>query len=664
MDIGALVEFRLHGDRQLGVVAGPEGKGKWNLRVPSGHVHTVHPRQVSYVVPGETGLGIGQIVAFSDRVELLVAGADLEVAWELLQEVETPVTPRDLAGLLFDQVTPETCYAAHVLLSNDRLYFKQKAEAYEPRTQAQVEEIRHQLESAQRKARQHQQFMQRVQDQLRQPRPNPWQETDRSRIECLERYVLWQDESADKTQAQELLRALGYKEDAQVAQQLLVDLQLWSPYENLFLRRSGVPIHFPEPVLDYTHKLLDAPPVDSVPRTLLHHLAAYAIDDPSTNEIDDALSVERLPDGSERLWVHIADPTRWVQVGDPLDLEARRRATSIYLPEITIPMFPPLLATGPMSLLPGRQSCALSFAIQLSPLGEVVDYQIQTTLLDTVYRLDYQEVDQLLETGVEPVLERLWAMAQQRRQYRLGLGGIQIDMPEASIKVKNRGEDLHLEVLTDSPARALVSEMMILVGEVAARYAQTHQLPLPYRVQPTPTLPPAEELERLPWGPVRDYAICRCMQRGELRVSAGRHGGLGLDGYAQATSPIRRYSDLIVHFQIKAHLHGQTVPYNAQTLKELLMTLESATGDAVYLERQSVRYWALEYLRRHRDQPQPALVLDWSGGDPVRPIVLLENSGLRLPVRLDRPVERGDMLDLKITHIEPSRDFLILKEMA
>ncbi|WP_287130387.1 ribonuclease catalytic domain-containing protein [Candidatus Cyanaurora vandensis] len=661
MDVGSLVEFRLHGDRQLGVVIGPEGKGKWNLQVPTGHVHTVHPRQVSFVVPGGT-FPVGKILPFDSQVARLVTEGDLELAWELLQESDDLITPQILAGLLFNEQSAETCYAAHVLLSNDRLYFKQRAEGYEPRPLSQVEEIRHQLEMAERKQRQQQQFMERIQSHIL-GQPQPWQEGDRHRLELIERFALWQDESKDKSQAQDLLRTLGYKEDAAAAQQLLVSLGWWGPYENLFLRRSGVPVQFTPTLLAQAQQLITDPPADTVPRTRLHRLAAYTIDDPTTQEIDDALSLEKLPDGTERLWVHIADPTRWVQVGSPLEEEARRRATSIYLPEITIPMFPSLLATGPLSLLAGRDNCALSFAVQLGPEGEIVTTEIVTTTLDTVYRLDYQEVDQLLETGVEPVLARLWTLAQLRRRYRLGLGGVQIDMPEAVVKAKDQGEDLSLEVLTDSPARALVSEMMILVGEVAARYAQAHDLSLPHRVQPTPTLPAPEELERLPWGPVRDYAICRCMQRGELRVEPGRHGGLGLEGYAQATSPIRRYSDLLVHYQLKAHLHGQPIPYTAQALRELLMTLEAAISDSVFLERQSVRYWVLEYLRRHRDQPQPALVLDWTGGDPQRPLVLLENSALRLPVRLDRPVERGDMLDLAITQIDPSRDYLILKEV-
>ncbi len=661
MEIGTLVEFRLHGERQLAVVNGPEGKGKWNLQVPSGHLHTVHPRQVSFEVPGGA-IALSQLKEFMTQAETLVTQGDLEIAWELLGESQSIVTPTTLAELLFETSTPTAQYAAHILLTNDTLYFKQKGEAYEPRTISQVEELRHQREAVARRIEQQHAFIERVQAKRQGSTMINWHDADRVRFELLERFVLWQDESKDKHQAQEVLRALGLREDPATAQQLLVEIQWWSPYENLFLRRSGIPIQFPPLSLATAQELLANPPVDTCERRHLYRLAAYAIDDPTTTEVDDALSIEKLADGGECLWIHIADPTRWVALGSPLDLEARRRATSLYLPELTVPMFPPELATGPMSLLAQRQNCALSFAIQLAPTGEINSYEILTTTIDTVYRLDYQEVDHLLETAVEPVLERLNALALARRSYRLKRGGVQIDMPEAVIKVKEQGADLDLEVLNDSPARALVSEMMILVGEVTAHYAQAHDLPLPYRVQPTPTLPPTEELERLPYGPVRDYALCRCMQRGELRVDPGAHGGLGLSAYAQATSPIRRYSDLLVHYQLKAQLHQQPIPYTSQQLKELLMTLEAALSEAVSLERQSVRYWVLEYLRRNREQPQPALVLDWSMGDPQRPIVLLEHSALRLPVRLSRPVERGDMLDLMIAQIDPQRDYLVLKE--
>ncbi|MHC5831331.1 MAG: ribonuclease catalytic domain-containing protein, partial [Nostoc sp.] len=105
---------------------------------------------------------------------------------------------------------------------------------------------------------------------------------------------------------------------------------------------------FPNKVLEVAQQRLDFPPIDSDTNRLdLTHLKVYTIDDETTTEIDDGLSWEVLPDGRERLWVHIADPTRWLVPEDELDLEARKRGSTVYLPTGMIPMFPEVLATGP-----------------------------------------------------------------------------------------------------------------------------------------------------------------------------------------------------------------------------------------------------------------------------------------------------------------------------
>jgi exoribonuclease-2 len=105
------------------------------------------------------------------------------------------------------------------------------------------------------------------------------------------------------------------------------------------------------------------------------------------------LSWEILADGKERLWVHIADPTRLLMPDDELDLEARKRGSTVYLPTGMIPMFPEVLATGPMSLIQGKVCCALSFGVILDAVGAVEDYCIHTGLIKPTYRLTYQDVD-------------------------------------------------------------------------------------------------------------------------------------------------------------------------------------------------------------------------------------------------------------------------------
>ena len=105
---------------------------------------------------------------------------------------------------------------------------------------------------------------------------------------------------------------------------------------------------------------------------------------------------------------------------------------------------------------------------------------------------------------------------------------------------------------------------MILAGEVAGRYCQEHNLPVPFRGQPQPELPPEAELLQLPPGPVRACALRRCMPRSEVGITPNRHASLGLGAYTQVTSPIRRYTDLLAHFQLKAHLRGESLPFSSE----------------------------------------------------------------------------------------------------
>jgi exoribonuclease-2 len=399
---------------------------------------------------------------------------------------------------------------------------------------------------------------------------------------------------------------------------------------------------------------LDSLPTDSdFNRLDLTYLKVYTIDDESTTEIDDGLSWELLPDGRERIWVHIADPTRLLLPEDELDLEARKRGSTVYLPTGMIPMFPEVLATGPMSLVQGRMCYALSFGVLLDQLGAVEDYCIHPSTIKPTYRLTYEDVDEMLE---------LANWAKKRHTWRYAQGAISINMPEAMIKVK--GEEISIDILDDSISRQLVAEMMILAGEVAARYGQVHNIPLPFRGQPQPELPPEEELIQLPAGFVRSCAMRRCMPKSEMSTTPLRHAGLGLDTYTQATSPIRRYSDLLTHFQLKAHLRGEVLPFSAEQLKEVMMTVATTTQEVTMVERQSNRYYALEYLRRHLDKPWHITVLMWLREDSNLALILLEDLGLQLPMIFRRSIKLGEQLLVKVSHSDPQKDMIQFQEIV
>ncbi|MFB2772925.1 ribonuclease catalytic domain-containing protein [Pelatocladus sp. BLCC-F211] len=677
MEKGTLVEFRLQGDRRLGVVDRPDGKTRWFVIDERGQSHSLAPRQITYTVNGQSYKS-SQISSFlEEEVKPYLDPSSLEVAWELLVEDGETVTPQEMANLLFSGSQAPQCYAAYCLLSDDKIYFKQKGDSYEPRTAVQVAERKHQLEVEALKAKGQQEFLARVEQALK-GEAVEWQRHDRHRLEALEKYAalladivrvgLNYDSLAraypPPAPVLETMNMLGRSATPQGALQLLVDLGWWSPHENLFLRRSSIPVQFPPKVLEVSQKRLQSPPPDPDSNRLdLTYLKVYTIDDESTTEIDDGLSWEQLPDGRERLWVHIADPTRFLMPEDELDLEARKRGSTVYLPTGMVPMFPEILATGPMSLVQGQVCCALSFGIILDASGAVEDYNIHASLIKPTYRLTYEDVDEVLDLGVqaEPEIAAIAKWANKRKNWRYAQGAISINMPEAMIKVKE--DDINIYVLDDSTSRQLVAEMMILAGEVAARYGQVHQIPLPFRGQPQPELPPEQELLQLPAGFVRACAMRRCMPKSEMSITPVRHAGLGLDTYTQATSPIRRYSDLLTHFQLKAHLRGDILPFSAEQLKEVMMTVTTITQEVTMVERQTNRYWALEYLRRCTDSVWHATVLMWLREDSGLALILLEDLGLQLPMSFRRALKLGEQVAVKVSHADPQKDVIQFQEV-
>ena len=662
MDKGTLVEFRLHGDRRLAVADRPDGKKNWVLVDENGQPHSIPPKQITYEIVGET-YKPSDIPKFLKEVEVYSDPSSLEVAWELLVDGQETADPESLAVLLFSDRTAAQCYAAYCLLSTDKLYFKQKGDRYEPRPAAQVAEIKHQQEVESLRHQESQGFWDRVKQRLAGENVD-WASSDRTRLDALERFATLGEEATHRTPALETLASLERSENPEAAFQLLVDLGLWSHHENLFLRRSQIPLQLPAKVLEGAQRCLENLPSDSDKSRLdLTHLKVYTIDDESTTEIDDGLSLEFLENGQQRLWIHIADPTRLLSPGDELDMEARKRTTTVYLPTGMIPMFPPELATGPMSLIQGKECSALSFSIILDEAGGVEDYSIHISTVKPTYRLTYDDVDEMLELGIEaePEISAIATLAKLRQKWRETQGAISIFMPESVIKVN--GDDIKIHVIDDSTARLLVAEMMILAGEVAARYGQTHSLAIPYRHQPQPELPPEEELLAVPAGPARACAVRRCMPRSEMNLTPGRHSSLGLEAYTQVTSPIRRYTDLLTHFQIKAHLRDEPQPFSPEEMQDIVMCLGTAVREASSVERQTNRYWGLEYLRRNPDEVWEALMLRWLREDSNLGLILLEELGLELAMRFGRSIEIGDRFEVKVTHCDPRSDAINFQEV-
>ena len=666
MEKGTLVEFKLKGSPHLAVADRPEGKKNWVLIDQRGQSHTIHPRQVIYEV-AKASYEPSEIEGFVTQAEGYIDPDNLEVAWELLTELEESATPATLAELLFSDQSPPLCYAAHRLLSSDTIFFKRKGDQYEPRPASQVEELQHKIAREAARAEEKEGFFSRARALLA-GESAVWEKSDRPRLEIVERYALLGDESTQKAAAQEILTALDQDKSSEAAFDFLVALGIWEKHENLALRRRQIPTQFPEDIEEQVAKILNEPPAEEgAERTDLTHLKLYTVDDESTREIDDGLSCETLEDGRKKLWIHIADPSRWLSLGDTLESEARKRCTTVYLPTGVIPMFPFELAAGPMSLVQGQVCNALSFGVVLDENGGIEEYSIQPSLVKPTYRLTYEDADEMVELGVtaEGELLAIAALAKTRLAWRKAQGAISINLPESVIKVAD--DNITIDILESSNSREMVAEMMILTGEIAARYGEDNEIPLPFRSQPQPELPPEEELMQLEAGWVRDSAVRRCMTRSEMSITSARHATLGLVRYCQVTSPIRRYTDLMGHFQIKAHLRGEALPFTPTEMPEIIASVSNAAYEGVMVERQTKKYWAIEFLRRQDEvepgKPWDVMMVRWLREHESLGLIIFEDLGLEFVMRFDRAVEVGERLVIRLSYADPRQEMVRFKEV-
>ena len=322
----------------------------------------------------------------------------------------------------------------------------------------------------------------------------------------------------------------------------------------------------------------------------------------------------------------MADVAALVAPDSLLDLEARARGANLYLPEGTITMLPPV-ATHWLGLGLAELSPALSFGLDLGPDGSVTNLEIVPSWVH-VTRRTYEEVDGRL---TEEPFKTLYEIAQQAEQRRRENGAIEIDLPEVRLRVDEAGK-VSIRPLPNLRSRDLVRDAMLLAGEAIARFAFAHDIPLPYTIQEPPTepLPPAVTTAEF-------FARRRLMRPSQASSVPGAHTGLGLGMYAQATSPLRRYLDMVVHQQVRAFVTGEPL-LDAQEVMARVGAADAVSGDARRAERLANRHWTLVYLRQNPGWQGEGILVEKRGHKEV---VLLPDLDLdtRLVVKGERPLD-------------------------
>lgn len=705
MEEGLLLQFQISSStRRLAIAVRPDGKRNWIVNDANGLLHSITVKQVTFILGQSTqihGAGSAEGLATLDCQCQQKAEENselLQLVWESVVNDggidETKFTDvKSVADILFGDDSPLSLYTTHLILSSDQLFFKERnikgRVLYEARSETQVEDTRLMLEAQYLKKQQRERrrlailkaYEERSFDQL----DDCISKEERDQlVECLKQMTLQLDYGAkgddfdisfqkfderSKSLVFEALTAIGMKVRPISAMDVLVAWGIYSRHENLALINSGIPhlTDFDAHCRDCVDRLLSQklPDLDKAIRIDLSHLNSYAIDSADTTEVDDAISWDTE---SGRIYVHIADPTRYFPDGlsNPLLQTALRRVATLYLPDKKLTMFPLELATSLFSLdALESEVCALSFGFRINDDGTLdkESIVIAPSIISPPIRFTYEETEQILNLDAEKEhhanLHMLYERASRRKEWREMEGGaLIIKSTFCVISIIEDAEESQISVgvvHTDTKSWALVSELMVTTCGVAASFAEENTIPVSFRGQLPFDYPSDEVLESVRDGPARAALAFKNASASVLGTKPMEHASLGLDSYTQITSPIRRSLDLVAHFQLKAHLRGEEYPFSEEGVQAEIGRANDMSRMLRNIENRSKKYWQLEYLRREgpRKTYDVQYVRQLKEGDARIAQVQFEDLGFQLVSSVPIDAKPGMMLMARVVEVNP-----------
>jgi len=407
------------------------------------------------------------------------------------------------------------------------------------------------------------------------------------------------------------------------------------------LAEYGLPYVYPKNVEAAAEKIPDdLNPEEIAKRKDFRNIVTFTIDPKDAKDFDDALSLRKLSNNLWEVGVHIADVTHYVTEGSIIDKEAVKRATSVYLVDRTIPMLPERLSNGICSLRPNEEKLTYSVIFKMTDKAEVKDAEIAHTVIKSDRRFNYDEVQQIIETGEgdykDEILE-LDRLAKILREKRMNNGAIDFDRVEVRFEIDEKGKPLSVYFKESKDANKLVEEFMLLANRtVAERIGKVpknkNPKVFPYRIHDVPDPDKLENLKefisrfgyKLRVGGSRqdtsksvnkllndihgkkeqnliETISLRSMQKACYSTHNIGHYGLAFDYYTHFTSPIRRFPDMMVHRLLTRYLTGGRSVQEAK-YEELCEHSSDMEQIAANAERDSIKYKQVEYMSERMGQ--------------------------------------------------------------
>ncbi|MDF2987309.1 MAG: ribonuclease [Eubacterium sp.] len=377
----------------------------------------------------------------------------------------------------------------------------------------------------------------------------------------------------------------------------------------------------------------------------LRGLRMVTIDGEDAKDLDDAVSVEMLPNGNYRLGVHIADVTNYVTENSPLDMEALNRGTSVYLVDRVIPMLPRKLSNGICSLNPQVDRLSFTVMMEIDKNGKVYNHEIFESVINIDERMTYTNVYKILAEHNEELIERykhvvpdfhiMHELAMLLRKKRFQRGAIDFDFDEAKVVLDEKGKPIAVKRYEITIANQIIEEFMLICNETVAEHFFWTNTPFVYRIHEDPDEekitalneflynlgysikginkihPRAlqdllEKVKGTPQERIISTVMLRSLQKAKYSSESVGHFGLAAKYYCHFTSPIRRYPDLIIHRIMKLYLKGQMTEQKIAQLESILPEIAKQCSEreraADEAERESEDLKKVEYMKAHEGE--------------------------------------------------------------
>lgn len=388
------------------------------------------------------------------------------------------------------------------------------------------------------------------------------------------------------------------------------------------IKKYALPEEFPDKVQNYAENIEEEIPESEYKRRRdLRDVRMVTIDGEDAKDLDDAVSIERLPKGHFKLGVHIADVSHYVREKNPLDKEALKRATSVYLIDRVIPMLPKKLSNGICSLNPKVDRLALSCIMHIDGGGKVLEHEIVESIIKTDERMTYTEVTKILRDGDEDLIKEyeylyddfkaMGELCEILRKKRLNRGAIDFNFEESKIILNQAGKPIDIRPYDREIANRIIEEFMLVCNETIAEHMYWANMPFVYRIHEDPdeeklqhfsefiynlgyslkstkeVHPRAlqailEKVEGKKEETVVSTLLLRSMMQAKYSPQCVGHFGLAARYYCHFTSPIRRYPDLMIHRIIKEFINGKI---DGKRIERLNTIVEYAAKQSSDMER-------------------------------------------------------------------------------